>query len=43
MWVQKIDYFEYQVSQMGKKYPVIRESSIYYVGLAESDNFSQKY
>lgn len=36
MWVQKIDYFEYQVSQMGKKYPVIRESFNYYVGLAEN-------
>ncbi len=36
LWIQKIDYFEYQVSQMGKKYPMIRESFNYYVGLAEN-------
>ncbi len=36
MWIQKVDYFEYQVSQIGKKYPVIRESFNYYVGLAEN-------
>lgn len=36
MWTQKIDYFEYQVSQFGRKYPVIRESINYYIGLAEN-------
>lgn len=36
LWQNKIDYFEYQVSQFGKKYPLIRESFGYYVGLAET-------
>ena len=36
MWIRKIDYFEYQISQFGKKYPIIRESFNYYVGLAEN-------
>ena len=36
LWQNKIDYFEYQVSQFGKKYPKIRESFSYYVGLAET-------
>lgn len=36
LWTDKIDYFEYQVNQMGKKYPLIRESFSYYVGLAEN-------
>lgn len=36
MWTQKIDYFEYQVSQFGIKYPVIRESINYYIGMAEN-------
>ncbi len=35
LWSEKIDYFEYQMSQFGIKYPVIRESFSYYVGLAE--------
>lgn len=36
MWIKKIDYFEYQISQFGKKYPLIRSSFDYYVGLAEN-------
>ena len=36
LWVKKIDYFEYQISQFGKKYPLIRSSFNYFVGLAES-------
>lgn len=36
LWVKKIDYFEYQLSQIGKKYPLIRESFNYYIGLAEN-------
>lgn len=36
MWCEKIDYFEYQWSQFGKKYPLIFESFPYYVGLAEN-------
>lgn len=36
MWIKKIDYIEYQMSQFGKKYPIIRESINYYIGLAEN-------
>lgn len=36
MWIKKIDYFEYQISQFGRKYPIIRESINYYIGLAET-------
>ena len=35
MWIAKLDYFEYQISQIGKKYPLIRESFNYYLGLGE--------
>lgn len=36
LWTQKIDYFEYQVNQFGKKHPIIRESFSYFCGLAEN-------
>lgn len=36
LWSDKVDYLEYQVNQMGKKYPLIRQSFSYYVGLAEN-------
>ena len=36
LWVNKIDYFEYQINQIGKKYPLIRKSFNYYIGLAEN-------
>ncbi|MBE6138853.1 MAG: hypothetical protein E7173_03895 [Firmicutes bacterium] len=36
MWTDKVDYFEYQITQFGKKYPLIRESSNYYIGLSEN-------
>lgn len=36
LWSEKIDYFEYQVNQFGKKYPLIRESFSYFCGLAEN-------
>lgn len=36
LWSNKMDYFEYQVSQFGKKYPLIRESFGYFLGLAET-------
>jgi len=36
LWCDKIDYFEYQVNQLGKKHPMIRDSFSYYVGLAEN-------
>ena len=35
-WENKIDYFEYQVNQFGKKYPKIRESFGYYSGITET-------
>lgn len=35
LWSQKIDYFEYQMNQLGVKYPIIRFSFAYYIGLAE--------
>lgn len=36
LWTQKVDYLEYQISEFGKKYPMIRESFSYYIGLAEN-------
>lgn len=36
LWTNKVDYFEYQLNQSGKKYPLIRESFSYYIGLAEN-------
>lgn len=36
LWMEKIDYFEYQVSNFKKKFPLIRETSSYYIGLAEN-------
>jgi len=36
LWSDKIDYIEYQISQFGKKYTLIRESSDYYIGIVEN-------
>ncbi len=36
LWSEKIDYLEYQVFEMGKKYPIILNSFSYFVGLAEN-------
>lgn len=36
LWMDKVDYFEYQVSNFKKKFPLIRETSSYYIGLAEN-------
>jgi len=36
LWSQKIDYFEYQMPQMTKSYPIIRESFSYFLGMAEN-------
>lgn len=36
MWAEKIDYFEYQMNQFGKKFPLLRSSFSYVVGLAET-------
>ncbi len=35
LWMEKNDYFEYQVNQFGKRYPKIRESFSYFIGLSE--------
>ncbi len=36
LWTNKVDYLEYQLSQIGRKYPLIRDSFNYYIGLAEN-------
>lgn len=36
LWMEKIDYFEYQVSNFKKKFPLIKHTSSYYIGLAEN-------
>lgn len=36
MWSQKIDYYEYQISQLGKKYPILCDSLSYFIGLGEN-------
>lgn len=36
LWSKKIDYFEYQVNQFGIKYPIIRKSFNYFIGIAEN-------
>lgn len=36
LWTRKIDYIEYQITQVGKNYPIIRESISYFIGLAET-------
>lgn len=36
LWKGKVDYIEYQMSQFGKKYPLINESLNYYIGLSET-------
>ncbi len=36
LWENKIDYFEQQVGENAKRYPLIRESFDYFVGLGEN-------
>ena len=36
MWSKKIDYFEYQVHELGKDKPFLLDTFSYYVGLAEN-------
>lgn len=36
LWQSKIDYIEYQITQFKKKYPLINESSPYYIGIIEN-------
>lgn len=35
LWKEKIDYYEYQISQLGFKYKLLGESISYYIGLSE--------
>ena len=35
LWKQKIDYYEYQISQISFKYPILKNSFNYYIGLTE--------
>ena len=36
LWGQKNDYLEYLMNQMGHKYPILRDSFSYYIGLGET-------
>lgn len=36
LWSEKVDYFEYQISQLGKDKEIILNSFSYYIGLAEN-------
>jgi len=36
LWSNKIDYLEYEISQLGQKYPEIRDTFSYFVGLGET-------
>lgn len=36
LWSKKIDYFEYQISELGKDKKIILDSFSYYLGLAEN-------
>ena len=35
-WMRKIDYFEYQISELGINFPVLRDSFNYFVGITET-------
>ena len=36
LWIEKLDYYEYQVSQFGKTYKKVTECFSYYAGLCEN-------
>lgn len=36
LWINKMDYFEYKINQIGKKYPNLRESFSYFLGMVET-------
>lgn len=36
LWSEKVDYLEYQVSELATNHPIIKKSFSYYVGLAEN-------
>lgn len=35
LWKNKIDYYEYQISQLGFEYKILKESFSYYAGISE--------
>ena len=35
-WIRKIDYFEYQISEIGINYPIIKENFNYFIGMTET-------
>mgnify|MGYP005807252301 CR=1 FL=1 len=48
LWSDKIDYFEYQIHELGKEHEIILDSFSYYIGLGENaisyvNNTNQKY
>lgn len=36
LWINKLDYFEYQINELENKYPLIKESFNYFSGLVET-------
>lgn len=36
LWINKIDYFEYQINELENKYPLIKERFNYFAGLTET-------
>ncbi len=36
LWSSKVDYFEYQMAHLGRKYPLLLSSLPYFIGLAEN-------
>ena len=36
LWSEKIDYYEYQINQLGKEYPLLCDSLSYFIGLGEN-------
>ena len=35
-WIQKIDYFEYQMSELGINFPILRDNFNYFIGITET-------
>jgi spore coat protein YutH len=36
LWANKIDFIEYQISQVGKKFPLLIDNLTYYIGMGEN-------
>ena len=36
LWSEKIDYYEYQINQLGKEYPILCDSLSYFIGFGEN-------